>query len=70
MSNASCPHIDGCQMYRLFTLSGTLGAWKINYCTADFARCERHKRASSGQSVPDNLMPNGVLLKKKAGGEK
>lgn len=52
-------------MYELFTFAGTLDAWKINYCTADFTRCERHKRNARGETVPIQLMPNGALLKKK-----
>jgi uncharacterized membrane protein YedE/YeeE len=42
-------------MYELFTLAGTLEAWKINYCTADFTRCERHKRNARGETVPIQL---------------
>lgn len=69
MTDGDCPHMSGCEMYRLFTYAGTLGAWKINYCTGDYARCQRYQRAVAGQQVPINLMPNGALLKKKPGGE-
>jgi hypothetical protein len=51
-------------MYRLFTHSGTLGAWKALYCTAEFARCARYGLSVKGQPVPINLMPNGQLLRK------
>ncbi|MCC6873090.1 MAG: hypothetical protein IT378_02185 [Sandaracinaceae bacterium] len=53
-------------MYEIFTLGGALAAWKINYCAGEFTRCERYVRSQAGQPVPVNLMPNGVLLKKKA----
>lgn len=59
--------MPSCEMYKLFRLAGTLAAWKSGYCTADFARCERYRRACAGQSVPINLMPNGALLRKPAG---
>lgn len=51
-------------MFRLFTLSGTLAVWQTNYCSSDFERCERYKRACLGEAVPENLLPNGKLLKK------
>jgi len=57
--------MTSCEMYRLLTFAGTLQAWKINYCTADFSRCERYKRNAAGETVPPELMPNGVLLRKK-----
>lgn len=58
-----CPNMKGCEMYPLFRLAGTLAAWKINYCSADFARCERYKLSLLGRPVPANLMPNGSLLR-------
>ena len=58
--------MNGCAMYSLFTYSGTLGAWKVRYCTADYLRCARYQRATVNQHVPVNLMPNGVLLQKLA----
>jgi hypothetical protein len=57
-----CPNVSGCEMYSLFRLAGTLATWKINYCNADYERCERYKLSSLGRSVPINLMPNGSLL--------
>jgi hypothetical protein len=54
-------------MYSLFKMAGTLAVWKINYCNADFTRCERYKLTSAGKRAPINLMPNGVFLKHLAG---
>jgi hypothetical protein len=59
-----CPHMSSCEMYKLFTLSGTLAVWKTNYCTSEYERCQRYKRSAEGKSVPINLMPNGTLLKR------
>ncbi|MEW5849810.1 MAG: hypothetical protein AB2A00_13410 [Myxococcota bacterium] len=64
MSDRKCSHMDNCGMYALFNYSATLQVWKINYCTADYERCERYKRSLEGRPVPQNLMPNGVLLQK------
>jgi hypothetical protein len=50
-------------MYGLLKLSGTLAAWKINYCSGDFSRCERFKLSALGRPVPINLMPNGARLR-------
>lgn len=51
-------------MYTLFTHAGTLGAWKALYCTSEFTRCARFTASSRGEPVPQNLMPNGQLLRK------
>lgn len=59
-----CPHMESCEMYDLFTYSGTLAVWKINYCTGDYETCARYKLSSMGQPVPVNLMPNGKVLNK------
>ncbi len=50
-------------MYNLLTLSGTLKVWQTRYCRADYTVCARYKLSSEGRPVPQNLMPNGVLLK-------
>jgi hypothetical protein len=63
-ANQNCPHMNGCQMFGLFSLAGALATWKTNYCSADYTRCERYQRASQGRVVPNNLMPNGALLRK------
>lgn len=67
-SGSGCPHMSSCEMYELFNLAGALATWKINYCTADFSRCERYQRARDGRNVPVNLMPNGAVLEKPTGG--
>jgi hypothetical protein len=51
-------------MFGLFSLAGALATWKTNYCSAEFRRCERYQRALQGRVVPNNLMPNGALLRK------
>lgn len=65
-SSKACSHMDSCEMYKLFKLSGVLETWKIQYCQGDFESCARYRRASCGMRLPQNLMPNGALLKKKS----
>jgi hypothetical protein len=60
----NCPHMTACPMFGLFSLAGTLATWKTNYCAADYTRCERYQRSLQGRVVPNNLMPNGALLRK------
>ena len=59
-----CPNMKRCPMFELFTLPGTLAAFKINYCTAEYERCKRYELVNEGKPVPKNLMPNGALLRK------
>jgi hypothetical protein len=61
---ADCPHMTSCPMFGLFSLAGTLATWQTNYCSADYTRCERFQRGAQGRFVPNNLMPNGALLRK------
>ena len=50
-------------MYELLTLSGTLRTWQSRYCKADYEQCARHRLSVEGKPVPQNLMPNGALLR-------
>lgn len=59
---AQCPHMESCEMYSLFSHSGTLAVWKINYCTSEFTRCARYQRSLEGRLVPITLLPNGKEL--------
>lgn len=52
-------------MYPLLSLAGSLKTWQIRYCNAEYSSCERYKRSTQGRQVPAELMPNGVLLKKR-----
>lgn len=63
MADQDCPHMKGCEMYSLLTLSGTLKAWQNRYCCADFESCARFKLSRENRRVPANLMPNGAYLR-------
>ena len=62
MANATCPNTDSCQLFPLISRPGFLRVWQINYCEADYSRCERHKRQCNGTDVPATLLPNGQNL--------
>jgi hypothetical protein len=50
-------------MYDLLKLAGTLKTWQVRYCQADYEACARHQLSRKGEPVPQNLMPNGALLR-------
>jgi hypothetical protein len=54
--------MQGCPLFKQFSLKSSLIIWTTRYCNSDFARCERLKLAVSGRAVPLNLLPNGKLL--------
>jgi hypothetical protein len=64
--SADCPNMSTCSMFKIFTLAGTLRIWQDNYCRGEYKRCARFESVCSGSGVPDNLLPNGTLLKKLA----
>ena len=57
-----CSHIDGCELYPLFSQRSLLEVWKTNYCYGDFARCARYQLSCGGETVPQTLLPNGKHL--------
>jgi hypothetical protein len=63
MPDSNCPHLSKCEMYALLRLAGTLKTWQARYCCADYSACVRFQRSAKGAPVPQNLMPNGALLK-------
>jgi len=63
-----CPQKKSCAMFPLLKLSGTLRAWQSRYCEGDFEACERYRRSSQGRPVPQQLMPNGSMLRGRGNG--
>ena len=45
----NCPNTDSCQLFPLISKPGFLRVWQINYCEADYSRCERYKRSCGGE---------------------
>ena len=61
-AESHCPSATSCELFPLISKPGFLRVWQINYCESDFARCERYRRQSAGQSVSATLLPNGQNL--------
>ncbi len=59
---ASCTRIDRCPLFKHFSLKASLVIWTSRYCTGDYGRCERLKRATAGVAVPPVMLPNGRML--------
>jgi hypothetical protein len=59
---AGCARIQGCPLFKQFSIKASVRVWMSSYCEGDFSRCERFKLASAGGQVPPNLLPNGKLL--------
>ena len=59
----TCPHANGCAMFDLLKMAGTLRTWQIRYCGGEFEACARFKTSALGRNVPANLMPNGQYLR-------
>lgn len=59
----TCPQADGCEMFDLLKLAGTLRTWQIRYCGGDFRACARLRLSEAGRTAPPNLMPNGQFLR-------
>jgi hypothetical protein len=57
-----CPRAAACELYALAKVQQLLEVWKVNYCQADFGRCERYKRAMAAEAVPLTLLPDGQTL--------
>jgi hypothetical protein len=50
-------------MFPLFKMAGALQVWKINYCTSNYGSCARFQMTCGAEQVPDELLPNGKLIK-------
>jgi len=59
----ACPNSEKCPLFPMFSLEATLKTWKLRYCDSDYSRCVRYQRASAGNRPPDNMLPNGELLR-------
>jgi hypothetical protein len=61
-SKQHCTHVGSCELFPLISRPGFLRVWQVHYCEADYAKCERFKRALAGKSIPITLLPNGAEL--------
>lgn len=65
MENNNCPSVSNCPLYPLFKSESARKVFMLRYCLGKFETCERRKRAMAEEiiEVPNNLLPNGELLK-------
>ena len=57
---SECEFLAKCPVWAKFN-SDIKNIWINNYCKGDKQdRCERKRRAQAGESVPDNMLPNGT----------
>ncbi len=59
---ATCTRMNGCPLFKQFSLKASLAVWTSRYCETDFASCARLQLATAGKPVPVNLLPNGRML--------
>jgi hypothetical protein len=59
---STCPNMSKCSLFPRFSLESALKIWQSYYCNRNFATCERFKKLSAGQTVPDNLLPDGRFM--------
>jgi hypothetical protein len=59
-----CPNVAGCELYPRFSLKGALRIWQERYCNhpTQYQRCERYRRACSGEPILATLLPNGEQI--------
>jgi hypothetical protein len=58
----TCPNIAKCELFPHFSKAGLLRVWQINYCEADYSRCERFKLSQHGKKPEVTMLPNGRHL--------
>lgn len=58
----ACPNMNKCALFPRFNVEAALKIWQSYYCHRNFSACERYKKLSSGQTVPDGLLPDGRFM--------
>jgi ankyrin repeat protein len=58
----SCSHADNCALHAQFAFNPAMKIWQQHYCDKDYKNCARYTLSLQGQSVPLNLLPNGVKV--------
>ncbi|MBK9258656.1 MAG: hypothetical protein IPM54_02345 [Polyangiaceae bacterium] len=58
----NCPNMNKCALFPRFSLETALKIWQSYYCNRNYTSCERYKKMKAGQTVPDNLLPDGRFM--------
>ncbi len=58
----ACSHIESCELFPELTTNSALKVWQTFYCSGDYSKCERYKKALEGKAIPITMLPNGKVL--------
>lgn len=63
----SCPWNNRCPIFERLTATGDV--WKATFCEnkTHFENCERYRLAIKSEPVPNNMLPNGKMLRSDRG---
>lgn len=61
-SEQSCPNVDKCPMFPMFTLKSILEIYKRSFCHSDYRSCRRYQTMMAGTRPPAELLPDGQKL--------
>ncbi len=60
----TCPNLARCPFFNK-VMDSTAEILKRKYCKGDYTKCARYQRKQKGMPVPDELWPNGQMMKAK-----
>ncbi|MCD6446132.1 uracil-DNA glycosylase [Candidatus Bathyarchaeota archaeon] len=58
-----CKWYPVCPMKRFYEEGKLDRKWIEEYCMGDYKRCVRYKLEEAGVPHPDNMLPNGKIMK-------
>lgn len=56
-----------CPLFQLFSSEKSGSIFKKFYCQGEFNTCQRKQLGDKGQTVPQNMLPNGTYLQSGSG---
>ncbi len=60
--NGTCPHLTQCPMFAQFDSQASGRIFRLFYCEGKYRDCLRFQKSERGESVSDNLLPNGKVI--------
>ena len=59
----TCKWFEICPLKRFYEKGKLEKRWIENYCKGNFKSCIRYKMEEEGIPHPDNMLPNGKIMK-------
>lgn len=59
----TCKWYDVCPLKRFYEEGKLDEKWIEDYCKGDYKSCVRYKMEEEGKPHPDNMLPNGEIIK-------